>query len=462
MSFLDRFPHRRAVPSSLRPRLGAAFDADDEVAISRMLDENRAGGKALILELKDEIATLEEGSPGREEARRLMMNLVVIYTEKFCDPEPLAWFRKEGVRLELDIARVRLGDAQEHYNAEDPQSALTLAFRGLNVLLNAQETPEVFALRSGLLLVAVGVAMTQENYGQARQAMEASLEAARKGEDGRVLADALLASVDLANLGNAHADATALLDEVCEVCQNQEPHRDRLIGHLVRRGVDLLLREDLAGSRDSLTRAIDLRPEWPFGWYQRAWTRFLQEDDEGALADYRECAARQAVFFTVQREIRCLQEVADGDLPAEVYRAFCALREQSTSKPDAVLRATKKMLSVAPAFAPAQLLFAEAQLASGDPESGREATAATLRIDPDPDTAAAALFMEWNLARGLKDAPAQQAAADRLASAYPRHPQTALIEAARKTPGEDILFRWTYGLDGSLRIDSGKPTGHAQ
>ncbi|MDP6461410.1 MAG: hypothetical protein QGH59_06475, partial [Gemmatimonadota bacterium] len=78
MSFLDRFPHRRAVPSSLRPRLGAAFDADDEVAISRMLDENRAGGKALILELKDEIATLEEGSPGREEARRLMMNLVVI------------------------------------------------------------------------------------------------------------------------------------------------------------------------------------------------------------------------------------------------------------------------------------------------------------------------------------------------------------------------------------------------
>ena len=108
----------------------------------------------------------------------------------------------------------------------------------------------------------------------------------------------------------------------------------------------------------------------------------------------------------MQREIRCLEQVASGDLPLDAYRAYCAVRERVRSHASAVEEATERMLERFPWFAPAHLLRAEARLAAGNAHGARDAAREALVRDPDPDTAAAALFLEWNAARADGDGKA--------------------------------------------------------
>ena len=97
---------------------------------------------------------------------------------------------------------------------------------------------------------------------------------------------------------------------------------------LIERGVGQTQAGDLTAALRSYDRAVEHRPAWPYPYYQRAWTHFLLGDSAAALEDYRACAKRTPVFFTVQRELRCLESVAAGDLDLDVYRAFCAVRDR--------------------------------------------------------------------------------------------------------------------------------------
>ena len=236
------------------------------------------------------------------------------------------------------------------------------------------------------------------------------------------------------------------------------PLEDMLVKVLLERGVTLTSSGDLEIATEHFDAAVALRPEWPFPWYQRAWAHFLAGDSAAALDDYRACAERRSVFFTVQREIRCLEDVAAGRLPLDAYRAYCALRDLVRQSPDQVVEATSRLAERHPDFAPPYLLRAEALLAADDPRGARAATREALTHDPDPDTAAGALFLEWNLARRAGDEEAAREAAERLETAYEDHPAAEIVRRVLASPERDHALRWTFALDGTLVFEEVNPS----
>lgn len=54
---------------------------------------------------------------------------------------------------------------------------------------------------------------------------------------------------------------------------------------------------DLAGAEDLLDELIAYCPTFPEGWNQRAFVRFLRENDDGALQDIDETLAREPAHF---------------------------------------------------------------------------------------------------------------------------------------------------------------------
>jgi tetratricopeptide (TPR) repeat protein len=322
----------------------------------------------------------------------------------------------------------------------------------VELLAGTPESPAVRALESTLLAVRGAAAARREQWEDARARFDSSLQSARLSGRNDALAAALLNLIDLNTRLSRLSGDDGLLEEAPAAAAGT-PYRDVLVKLLVERGVARTQAGDLAGAVAALDPAVELRPDWPFPIYHRGWARFLSGDSGAALDDYRACAQRKRVFFTVQREIRCLEDVAAGRLALDAYRSFCLLREHVQGKPAEVEEAAGRLLEAHPEFAPAHLLRAEARLALRDPDGAREAAREALRHDPDADTAAAALFFEWNVARVHGEEEAARAAGERLAGAYAEHPAAMIVERLRTAGGRNLTLRWTFAMDGTLHLE---------
>jgi tetratricopeptide (TPR) repeat protein len=451
-------PPAPAVAPDLRRRVEEAVAADDADALAALLRPRREEGKALIRQYRDEIAAAEGDPERRLQTARRAAALVTLYDRAFDDREPLAWFRPAGASgtgPDGPSPVLRLREAQEAFARADFEGAEKIAAEGLEQV-PGDATGDAAAVRSTLLAVRGAVAVRTERWGDARRRFDESLVSARASGHRDALAAALLNLIDLHTRRDAHDEAAGLLDEACRATP-ETPYEDVLGKLLVERGVALTHAGDLPAAIATLDRAVHFRPEWPFPLYQRGWARFLSGDPGGALDDYRECAAIKQVFFTVQREIRCLEDVAAGRLPIEAYRSFCVLRDRTGVEPAQVEESAGRMTEQYPDFAPAHLLRAEARLALRDPDGAREAAREALRHDPDADTAAAALFFDWNVSRLRRDEAAAGAAATRLSGAYADHPAAMIVEKVRTAPRGNLALRWTFAMDGTLRLEEIDP-----
>jgi TolA-binding protein len=104
------------------------------------------------------------------------------------------------------------------------------------------------------------------------------------------------------------------------------------------------------------------------------------------------------------------------------------------------------------------VLLAEARLARGDSAGALAAAEEALRHDPDEDTAATAIFVQWLVLHRNGDDDDAQLAAERLVNAYPEQPAALLVKEARQAPDQDHAFRWTWAFDGTLRFEAVDPS----
>jgi tetratricopeptide (TPR) repeat protein len=430
-----------------------ALARDDGDALAAALAPRRDEGKALLAAWEREIAGTADPAE-REALGRRISALVAVYAKAFGDPEPLERLRRQASPEQQ--AAVRMQEAQTAFRAGDLEMADRQAADGLRALEPVDVTGEALALESSLLSLRGGVAARTERWDEAADLFGRALDRARESGHADARAAGVINLLDLHTRRGTFVEAAPLLDEAVEAVAGGQ-FEDVLGRLLVERGVGQTGSADLPGAIETFDRAIALKPDWPFPWYQRGWARFLSGDPGGALDDYRECASRKGVFFTVQREIRCLEDVAAGRIPIETYRTFCAIRDRVRQQPDEVEAGARRMTERWPDFAPAWLLLAETYLVRGDGESAREAAAESMRRDPDADTAAAALFVEWNVAKREGDAMARREAEERLDRAYGESAAAHLVRRIRELGDRDVALRWTFSLDGSLQLEEVNP-----
>jgi Tfp pilus assembly protein PilF len=435
-----------------------AIARDDALSLASALRSRREQGKELIRTYEHELKAAGSEAARKSLAHRLTA-LVAIYAKAFGDREPLRRFRRTRRPAGSDPAMAKLDEAQSIFLERDFDRADEVARDALRLLESRDGEPsrEEIGLRSTVLALRGGIAVRQERLEDAEELFARSLYWARRSERNVTLAAALLNLIDLHTRRANFAEADSLLEEVVGPVVDTK-YEDILGKVLIERGVAQTRAGELWGAISSFDRAAEIRPQWPFPFYQRAWARFLSGDSGGALEDYRETARRRRVFFTVQREIRCLEEIAAGNLPLDVYRGFCAVRDHVQEKPEEVQRATSRLLEEAPRFAPAYLLRAEASLALRDLDGAREGARQALLNDPDEDTAAAALFLEWNISRHNEEQEAAATAAERLETAYRDHPAAKIVEKIRTSPDRNLALRWTFALDGSLHFQEVDPS----
>ena len=436
--------------SELRRRVEELLESDDAPALTKLLASHREAGKILIRQYEEEVRAAAE--PDRPAIARRITALVAIFAQGLRDTEPLSWFRTSEAPEERPAA-VALEQAQQAFASGNFPQAEEVATEGLRLLSESGEpTPPRAALESSLLAVRGGVSVRFGRLDEALRHFDLSMVLATASGDRELIAAARLNLVDL----HTRRDSFDANDEALGAAMESTigTRYEDVIGKLfVERGVALTRRGDLAPAISVFDEVITFRPEWPFPTYQRAWARFLRGDSGGALEDYREVARRHPVFFTVQREIRCLESVGAGQLPIETYRSFCLVRGRTAQEPQAVAESAERMVERHPDFAAAWVLLAEARLALGRFDEAREALAESLRHDPDPDTAAAALFAEWNLARAAGEPHAVGEVAERLLSAYPDQPAAEIVRRLGNHPKENRAVRWTWALDGTLRVE---------
>ncbi|MFN8177890.1 MAG: tetratricopeptide repeat protein [bacterium] len=354
-------------------------------------------------------------------------------------------------------------DARQAFAVGDPVRADQIAKEALQHLEAEPATDTEparsrrAALGSALLAVRGGAAVRAGRLDDALALFEKSRDQAAVSDSASVIAAAALNLVDVWTHRGRHDAEDPLIEEASRVAAGG-PYGDILVKILLERG-DAATRAQAFGDALALyDRAVAMRPAWPFPWYQRAWARFLSGDASGALDDFRECAQRRQPFFTVLREIRCLEDVAAGLLPLEAYRSYCRVREQVRDRPGAVDEFAERLGAQHPDFAPAHLLRAEARLALGNVDGAREAVQEALQHDPDPDTAAAALFVEWNLARATADEASQRAVEQRLLEGYADQPAAEIVKRLRGAGRREIKMRWTWALDGTFRLEEATPS----
>ncbi len=449
-----------ATPSSssdLRLEIEAAVDADDADRLAKVLRPHREDGKILIREYEGEIGEETEEAK-RTRLAKYLTALVAVYANAFGDREPLEWFRRPGDFPELEIVVPRLEEAKKHLLEGNPEEAERLAESALRLLENVEtEDSRLPALRSALFGLLAGRAMRAQDLSAAGEQFARSLAEARKAGDQASMSAALLNRIDYDTRRGMFAESIPLLDEAEQVVADSS--FENLLGKLlVGRGVGQMRAGELADAEATFDRAVRLRPDWPFPYYQRAWTLFASGDSSAALADFRASAERASPFFTVQREIRCLEDVAAGSIPLDVYRAYCSIRDAMQENPARVEETADRILADFPNFPPVLLLKAETRLAGGDADAGREFARRALLHDPDPDTASAALFLEWNTARAAGDEAAMNEAAERLVSAYGDHPAARAVARFREDPARNHAMRWTWSMEGELVFEDMPPT----
>ncbi len=462
MAFLQNFrkwlgfsgPPASDGDEDLRRQVEAAVDRDDAGALADLLKHRREEGKELIRAYEAELAGAEPDR--RDVLTRRLTALVAVYAQAFGDSEPLSWFQKPP-----DAPPPGPGSAADRARAAFQRGAFeeaeTIAAEAIDEL-PAEGTPErdaAAAPESSLWAIRGGAATERGAFDEAAAHFERSLAPADRSGAPDVRAAAHLNLFDLNSRRNVFEEDD--LGETMLEAATGTAFEDVAGKLLVERGLALTRRGSLDAAVRLFDRAVEHRPAWPFPYYQRAWARFLLGDSGGALDDYREVASRTPVFFTVQREIRCLEDVAAGKLPIEAYRSFCLVRDQASQQPDAVETSAARILDRFPDFAPAHLLLAEAHLARGRAADARRCAQETLTHDPDPDTAAAALFLEWNLSRAAGDLEALRAAAERLRSAYPDHPATEIVGRLGEAPDATRSIRWSWSLDGTLKVEDVNP-----
>lgn len=311
------------------------------------------------------------------------------------------------------------------------------------------------AVESALWAVRGGVAVHEGRLDDAKLHFERSRESALGSGSAAAIGAAALNVIDLDTRRGSCDAEDPRLEEAARATADA-PQADILVKLLIERALAATRAGTIPAAIALYDRAIGIRPDWPFPWYQRGWARFLGGDAAGALEDYRECARLRSPFFTVLREIRCLEDVADGRVPIAALRSYCFLRDRIRERPAAVAQSIARLLERHPDFAPGHLLLAEAAVANGDPAGARESVTRALSSDPDPDTAAAALFLEWNLARAEQDEAAVSLAEERLLEAYRGHPPAEIVHRLRGEP-RDLRVRWTWALDGTFRMDEEAP-----
>jgi Tfp pilus assembly protein PilF len=465
MSLFDRILRRFRPGPPLRIEVERAIARDDGQALLAALRHRRVEGKRLVREYEQEIGRAPDAAT-RDRLTRTITAMVAVYASAFRDREPLEWFRRDGEGPELVIAAQRLEEAKAFVAEGDYSGATEKASSGLSLVARSPDpgSAEALSLASALLGVSGGAALRDNDPERARQLFAESLDKARASARPPYLAAALFNLIDLHTRGGEFAGADGFVLEAETVVREADEatlgpqYGDVLAKLAIERGVSAIRGGDLDRAMSSLDVAVRVRPGWPFPYYQRAWARFLAGDNRGAADDYRDCASRKHVFFTVQRELRCLDDVAAGLLPLDAYRSFCAIREEVRSNPALVEDSARRMIERLPKFAPAHVLLAEALLAQGDATGARAAAEEALRHDPDEDTAATAIFVQWLVLHRNGDDGDAKFAAERLVNAYPEQPAALLVKEARQAPDRDHAFRWTWAFDGTLRFEAVDPS----
>jgi tetratricopeptide (TPR) repeat protein len=363
----------------------------------------------------------------------------------------------EAAGAALDRARRAFADGQLAHADELAGAALRTLERALapsDAVPFASERRA--ALESALLAVRGGAAARAGRMDDALALFERSRECAARSRSAAAIGAAALNLLDVGTRRGRRDAGDPLFEEAARAVR-RGPHEDVLAKVVMERGVAAVTAGALEDAAALFDRAIALRPAWPAPWYQRGWTRFLRGDASGALEDYRECARRRTPFFTVQREIRCLEDVAAGTLPLGAYRSYCVVRDRIRAQPVATKEAADRMLERLPQFAPAHLLRAESLLALGEADAARAAAGDVMRSDPDADTAAAALLLLWNFARAKAEDDALREVEERLLEAYRDSPAAEIVRRMRGAERRDVLLRWTWALDGTLRLEEGLP-----
>lgn len=350
-------------------------------------------------------------------------------------------------------AAVALDQARQAFASGAFAQASDVAAEGLRQLPEDDPPPPaIHALASSLLAVRGGAAVNLGRIEEAVTHFEQSMDRARASGLAETIAAARLNLVDARTRSGSFPIPDPVLAEAVEGAAGTR-YEDPAGKLLIERGVALAGKGHLQDAIGALDRAIALRPAWPFPLYQRAWVRFLQGDSGGALDDYREVARNHPVFFTVQREIRGLEDVAAGKIPIEAFRSYCIVRGEIAKNAKAVESAARRIVERFPTFAPGWVLLAEACLASGQGvDEAREASREALRHDPDPDTAVAALFAEWHFATRAHDADAANETAERLRTAYPEYPAVEVIRRLGANPDPRVMVQWTWAMDGTLHV----------
>jgi tetratricopeptide (TPR) repeat protein len=72
---------------------------------------------------------------------------------------------------------------------------------------------------------------------------------------------------------------------------------DKDIDALLREGIEVMERRDLAGAEAIFARVIDRTPEFAEGWNKRATVRYVAENYEGSIADCEQTLKRKPHHF---------------------------------------------------------------------------------------------------------------------------------------------------------------------
>jgi tetratricopeptide (TPR) repeat protein len=96
-------------------------------------------------------------------------------------------------------------------------------------------------------------------------------------------------------LSGADADAAARAEALLWEMWHRSGDKD--VDALLREGIEVMQRRDLAGAEAIFARVIARSPEFAEGWNKRATVRYVAENYEGSIADCEETIKRKPHHF---------------------------------------------------------------------------------------------------------------------------------------------------------------------
>jgi tetratricopeptide (TPR) repeat protein len=130
-----------------------------------------------------------------------------------------------------------------------------------------------------------------------------------------------------------------------------------------------------------LRQAAKVAPDWPYPYYDMAFTYLLQGDQTNAFSFYKETDRREPKgFFTTKTALWTLEREEKGIFPRGTYLAYVSLEWSEPKKRATIIG---QMITNLPAFAPA---WKEQALLVADKERRSELFDKALSLEPDPET----------------------------------------------------------------------------